>query len=208
MAPDLDDAVARLLKRGGGGRSSREVPLLVDLGAMAARDALKNALAGWVRVFAMGDWPADDVGAIALRLVRRLDFVRLQPEAGEVVRDVTTAVAAAQRAVDRAPDMLPAGNCDGCGAMVYGEAQAASALCVCGAAMVDIAYRREAMVRQADVLGTDKEIALTLAAIGRKVSDGTIRMWASRGRLEQRPGKLYRLSDVLALVAMRDARAS
>lgn len=206
MAGDLQDAVARLLRRGTGGHGGGEAPLLIDLGAMAVRDHLRNCLAGWVRDTAADDWPADDLAAMAFWLIRRMPMVRLLPQAGEMVRDVTMAVSRAQAAIDRRPDMLPAGPCDVCRAMVYAEAGTDVAACLCGTVMTGVTARREAMVRQADILGSPAEIAATLAAIGRRVSDGTIRKWASRGRLQQHGDGWYRLSEVLALVSERDAR--
>lgn len=208
MADDLDDAVARLLKRGEGHGGSRETPLLVDLAAMAARDQLRNCLSGWVSAVAMVAPPAGGIHGIALWLLNHMPAIRLLPQAGEMLRGITMAVTRASAAIDRRPGMLPAGACDGCGSMVYAEAAAESALCECGLPLTGISRRREAMVRQADVLGSPAEIVALLATIGRRVTEVNIRVWRQRGRVEQRPGGLYRLSDVLELVAQRDARAS
>ena len=68
-----------------------------------------------------------------------------------------------------------------------------------------------------DYLGTATYAAAILPGIGIHVSAGTIRVWASRHRLEVRvvvPAKyggedqpLYRLGDIIDLAVARDARA-
>lgn len=88
------------------------------------------------------------------------------------------------------------------------EPGADEATCGCGWVTRGIIAARAQRAAAADVLGTATEISDALARLGIRVSAGTIRMWgsASRARLVQRPGGVYAMSDVLALVSERDTR--
>jgi hypothetical protein len=305
IAEDLDDAVARLLKRGTGGgkRSGDDNPLPIDTGAMDVRDQLHNCLSGWVRVLietgrnswttsnststpsgssstcdasaprangadsaatsdtsAAGSasgtgaqpgttstgtspsrsgfpaanggtpdaggreqerngtsravtsdgaaaWPADTIASMAAWLAVRSRSIRQHEAAADIHDEVTSAVARAASVVDRKPDKVGAGECDLCGAQMWADGDADSAVCErCEAVVVSgVRDRRRQLVANADVLGSPPELSGALKHIGVKVSAGTIRMWASRGRLAQRPGGVYAMSDVMHLAARRTA---
>ncbi|HEX4018201.1 MAG TPA: hypothetical protein VHX15_15810 [Frankiaceae bacterium] len=214
IAADLDDAVARLLKRGSGGRSSSpEPPLPVDLAASAAADALRLELAVWTAAVAT---PSDvmlfssmtGIRPLATLLARRLASLRQHPAAGRAHRDITAAVHRALAVIDRQPDRAPAGLCPLCRVELFAEVGADTATCpACGYAVTGLRARLRARAAAADVLGTAGEISAMLERIGIRVPRGTITSWASRGRLGTR-GKagLYALSDVLALQAQATTR--
>jgi hypothetical protein len=216
IAADLDDAVARLLRRGGGGprASGHEVPLPLDLGASDAKYELRNTLSGWIRVIfetrpdAVRVWPPDTVAGMARWLAERLDVIRQHEAATEMHDEITEAVARARAIVDRQPDKIGAGACDLCGAQMWADGDSDSAVCErCEAVIVTgVRDRRRAMAAAADVLGSAGEISGALAKIGIQVPRGTITSWASRGRLAARPGGVYAMSEVLALASARTAR--
>jgi hypothetical protein len=211
IAPDLDDAIARLLKRGSGGKSSNpEPPLPIDMAASDAADLLRLELAVWSASVA----PPDDMPPMVLRirdlarhLARHLDGLRQHPDAGRAKRDISTAVHRALAVVDRLPERAPAGLCDNCGRQLLAELGADSVTCACGMTLLALQDRRRERAAAADVLGTAAEISGALERIGIRIPRGTITSWASRGRLVPRPGGAYALSDVLALHAQKGNHA-
>ena len=225
MAPDLEDAVARLMRRGNGGHGGREVPLLVDPGAMAARDALKNTLLTWTRVFVTDEWPSDDIASIAFWLVRRLDRIRLHPAAGEMASDVHREVERAQRAIDRKPDSMYAGPCPRCGADLLGEPGVSVITCSCGA-HCEVSDQQDAMMSALwDMLGSVQWCVTAAGACGVRIPEGTAYSWIQRSQLVAHgsrpsmregapPVPLYRFGDMIELAARgprgtkRAARAS
>ena len=84
IAPDLDDAVARLLKRGSGGRRSEtEAPLPVDLAASDASEKLRAWLRRMVveQVTMAAEIPPGDIRTMARWLLRRLGDIRTHYDA-------------------------------------------------------------------------------------------------------------------------------
>jgi len=216
IASDLDDAVAKLLVRGGGGRRSEaHAPLPVDMAASEAADELRTELARAVGmvIYAWPPRPSDPplipghptVNA-ARWLLARLDDLRQHPRGGEAHRGILAAVHRAVQAVDRLPERAPAGLCDNCGRQLLAELGADSVTCACGMTALALQEKRRERAAAADVLGTAAEISGALARIGITVPRGTITSWASRGRLLPRPGGAYALSDVLALHAQAKAK--
>ena len=205
ITADLDDAVARLLKRGGGGRRTEaEAPLPLDVAASNAASSLRLELAVWSATVApMSELPpiVPRIRDLARYLARHLSEVRQHPRAAIAHRDIRAAVHRALAAVDRKPERAPAGLCDNCGRQLLAELGADSVTCGCGMTALALQDKRRERAAAADVLGTAGEISGALARIGIIVPRGTITSWASRGRLAPRPGGVYALSDVLALHA-------
>jgi hypothetical protein len=208
IASDIDDAIARLLKRGTGGKSSQtEAPLPLDLGASDAADELHTVLTGWSGALLMtGEaWPYD-TRSLAYWLLARLDRIRQNHQTPAIYPRFRTALHAAIRVIDRLPERVPAGHCAECGAQLLAELGADEVTCRCGVLTTALRATRRERAAAADILGTATEISGALEQLGIRVDAGTIRTWASRGRLAQRPGAVYAMSDVLALCAQRDSR--
>jgi hypothetical protein len=217
ITPDLDDAIARLLKRGSGGRRSEtEAPLPVDLAASDAATMLKVCLFHWVSVIVLPwpagqpcapeDAPAHTIESMARWLAVRRGRIRQHARAAGAHREIRTAVHRALAVIDRPAERAPAGMCDNCGRQLLAELGADTVRCGCGMTALALQDKRRERAAAADVLGTAGEISGALARIGIMVPRGTITSWASRGRLVPRPGGVYALSDVLALHAQSQAR--
>jgi hypothetical protein len=202
IAPDLDDAIARLLKRGAG--PGGEVPLPLDVAASEIAAALRGLLGAWTGAHGR------DIRAMALALLRRGQWIHQHEQAPALLAELTALLRRAIAVTDRLAERVPAGTCPGCGTPLYAELGADEVRCRCGVLTAGLTAKRRERAAAADVLGDATAISGALAAIGIRVSAGTIRMWASRGRLTQRPGgqHWYAMSDVLVLVAQRDSRAA
>lgn len=199
IAGDLDDAVARLLKRGSGGRSSSpEPPLPVDLGASSAAAELGVILRFWS--VDLGGQIAT-IASMAKWLAAHLAQARQHPHAPRMLAEVRRAVSGALAVIDHQPERAPAGQCEACGQQLLAELGADEVRCGCGQLTTALQDKRRQRAAAADVLGTAAEIHGALKAIGINIPRGTITSWASRQRLLPRPGGAYALSDVLALHA-------
>ena len=158
----------------------------------------------------MTDYPADTVPAMAAWLAQRMDRIRQHEAAAQIVAGVTGAVRAAQRAIDRPPSRVYGGPCPQCGADLLGQPGEPTVTCPgCGTGY-NLATRRAVMegqlrIRLADTLGTPDWCTTAASACGLHVTAAIIRVWASRRRLAQRPGGLYRFGDIAALIDERDA---
>ena len=210
IAPDLDDAVARLLRRGGGGKSaSPEPPLPFDIAASDAAAALKNEVGSWARIVAetwtdsVMDWPADETASIARWLGGRMRVIRNAQWSPDMLHGVRAAVDRALAVVDRKPEMVPLGACPQCGRDLAAELGSDEALCSCGYWTAGIIARHRERARQADKLMTPSELSAALAACGYTVAPGTISSWGTRGLIERRPGGYYRLVDAIDRAARR-----
>lgn len=207
IAPDLDDAVARLLKRGSGGpRSETETPLPVDLAASDIRRDLQDELYRWCRVLRAPSWSWGTLPDMTHWLVRHLGDVRQHPRAAEMLDGIREDVSRALAVIDRPAERAPAGQCQACGAQLLAELGADTVTCNCGQVKINLLADRMNRAAAADVLGSAAAISDALKAIGIIVPRGTITSWASRQRLLPRPGGSYALSDVLALHAQSQAR--
>jgi hypothetical protein len=206
IAPDLDDAVAKLLRRGSGGRRSEaDAPLPVDLAASDAKADLQH----WLDYCALSTWrratdaayPSGGIASRATWLAAHLTVVRQHPYAGKMLDKLREQVRRALAVVDRKPERAPAGLCDNCGRQLLAELGADSVTCACGMTVLALQDKRRERAAAADVLGTAAEISGALTKIGISIPRGTITSWGSRGRLTMRPGGVYAMSDVLALHA-------
>lgn len=220
IGEDLDIALMRLSKIGGGGKRTGAVPLLYDPRASTAAAALRTALVGWVRVAhessgahgASEALPADTLSAMAQWLLERVERLRHHEAAGEAVRDITGAVQHALRIVDRPPERWYAGICgadmadhDWCHEDLYAPVKAAVIQCPACRAVWDVKERRTWLLRQAeDVLAHAALIAQALSALGTLATPVMISRWVSDGRLpdhgtDAAGRKLYRVGDVQTL---------
>ncbi|HEX6938705.1 MAG TPA: hypothetical protein VF158_04790, partial [Longimicrobiales bacterium] len=173
LTADLDVTLARQTSRTTVGRSA-VVPLPFDPRASEAAWVLRSALAGWVRQLQEHrpePWPADTPQDMAAWLSARLQRLVRHPAAPEAHGEITEAVRAAQRVVDRPQERRFAGYCD-CGAALYARPGAATVRCRhCDADPYQVATLREQMLQQAeDVLATATEIARAVTRLGHPVT--------------------------------------
>lgn len=205
LTADLDVTLARQTSRTTAGRSA-VVPLPFDPRASEAAWVLRSTLAGWVRQLQEHrpePWPADTPQDMAAWLSARLQRLVRHPAAPEAHGEITEAVRAAQRVVDRPQERRFAGYCD-CGAALYARPGAATVRCRdCDAAPYDVDERRQAMLAAvADQLMPAHQAAAALSGLVAPLSADLVRKWAERGQIDARgrdlAGRpLYRLSDVL-----------
>jgi hypothetical protein len=209
ISGDLDDAVAKLLRRGSGGpRSEIEAPLPIDLTAADARRSLSGCLMTWV--LRMQPAPGTvllGIPAMARWLCARLGIIRQYRDAPQLLDSMRSGVGYALAVIDRKPERAPAGNCGSCGAQLLAELGADEVTCQCGILTIALQDKRRDRAAAADVLGTAAEISGAMAKLGISIPRGTITSWASRGRLTARTPGVYALSDVLALHAQSQSRA-
>lgn len=163
--------------------------------------------------------------APAAYLELRLDGIRRTEWAGELAREITDAVRAGWRAVDRPDGRHFAGPCSpDCDGRLWHSADAATVRCPACGATYDVADRREWLLAAArDHEDTADRIASAISLwTGRRLTASTIRVWVHRGhlqavdRLEDRLERAvyggravarYRLGDVHDVLTRRDLPA-
>lgn len=225
VARDLDLTLSRQTSKTGGGRSS-VVPLVFDPRASEASYVLRSTIEAWTRAMAEGvtrrtgpacrscthpscrllvysRGPGDTLAGMAGWLSAGLRRLARHPAAQEAAEEIVTAVAAAQRIVDRRPDRQFAGRCE-CGAVLYARPGASTVQCRdCDADPVQVAGQLDQMrARVRDQLAHAYGVAALLARLDIKAPESTIRRWAKQGRLishgtDKRGRRLYRVGDVL-----------
>ncbi|MFF4417502.1 hypothetical protein ACFYY8_33675 [Streptosporangium sp. NPDC001559] len=212
------------------GLTLRRTPLPWDQRAREARDVLRSALVGWVRVLLADDerpgptcqacdhpscvWiaasrtPTDTLPALARWLIQQRRALLAHPAVEEAVDELADAVRQARRAIDRPAATWYAGPCGvrDCTADLYARHGVRTIRCHTCRAAHDAAAREEWLLDQvADVLGTAAEIARALHGFHDRLTPAMIRGYAHRGRItakgENELGRpLYRVGDVLDLV--------
>jgi hypothetical protein len=195
-------------------------------GASNAAGELKATLVTWARIVASDTGAVltdrDDTTAAVARWLRQyVGWLRYHEAGQEAVDCICDAVAAAWRCVDRPADRLYAGRCD-CGADLYARLDASYVTCRAevhedGPLAWPVEERRRWLLRSAeDVLATTTEISRALTRYAQPVTPEAIRGYKARGRLVSKGERvengrvvpLYRLGDVLAIVAPEQEKAS
>ncbi len=155
----------------------------------------------WLTVYVAG--PDDTLESMARWLLAGRTRLLRHPAVEEVVDEITAAVRAAWRVVDRPADSLFAGKCATCQAGLYARPGAVRVRCrECGTGY-DVAAQWEAMRGQIeDQLLHSVMMGAVLRQLGVMVADSTIRYWAQKGRIvahgTDRSGRpVYRVGDVL-----------
>jgi hypothetical protein len=222
----------------GVGLAVRRAPLPWIEAAADARDVLKSALVGWWRELAgdalgpicaacehpscewvhLGRVPDDTLAGIARWLGRHTARLVGHAAAEEAVDEITTAVAKARHAVDRAADRIYAGPCDECGRDLYAKPDAITVACSCiddngQRTRYEVTERRNRMLSQVeDQLAHSVAMSSLLGLLGVRVPAPTIRYFAQKGRITEkgrdknnRP--LYRLGDVRKVANERKKEA-
>ena len=207
LAAELDITLARLGSRIAAGRSTT-IPLPYHPGASEAADVLRSALVGWVReIRREGEpWPADTPASMAAWLSARHSALTGHAAAKEAHGEITAAVRAAQRAIDRPPGRVYAGPCTQCSTPLYATAGAPTVTCrSCGTGH-SVEERREWMLDALqDHLAPAHQVAHILAQLVAPVRPDRVRQWAARGRIvphgRDAAGRpLYRVGDALELL--------
>lgn len=174
---------------------------------------LRNTLSTWCRLISeergrvLPD--ADTPGAVAGWLLHHTTWLRHQRAGHEAVEEITSAVRAVRKAVDRPAERIYAGPCQDCGGDMYGKPDAASVECRPCGLVYDVAEMLTWM--RAQVYGrlvTAKEGAMLLSRFGLETAQGTIDKWHFRKRLtsssHDADGKrLYLFDDLVTLAAQR-----
>lgn len=210
LAAQLDITLAKQGSHASGGRSA-SIPLPYDPRATEAAFVLKSALVGWVRILVeahLEDGPADNLPAIGVWLLARVERLAMHYAAGEAVDEVCSAVRAGIRLVDRPAALWYAGPCsietsgEGCQADLYARPDAATVKCRACGTTYDVVQRRQWMLDAIDdALFHAAGLAHVLTSLGWACTAERIRQWASRGRVvahgcdgQGRP--VYRVSEV------------
>ncbi|MGI5153614.1 hypothetical protein [Microbispora sp. CA-102843] len=182
LADELDTALARQAKLGGGGgRGGAEQPLPYGYAASEALYVLRSTLVGWVRVLE-GDLrpigptcrtgclhgscrlitarnpPADTLPAMAGWLASRAETLRHMPEGPDAVDELTAAIVNAEAVVWPPGDHVYVGPCAGehhgapCGADLYAPPGAAQVTCRACGATYRVHQRRQWLLGEAEAV--------------------------------------------------------
>jgi hypothetical protein len=172
-------------------------------------------------------WPIPDptIGGMARWLTDRITGLAASPRAGRDYHAIRDAVDRCARVLDGPPATVYAGPCPACGTDLLGVPGAAIVKCrfvtqvtvngqpvLCGTA-VDVRVQQDAMrAVLEDRLFTAAQLVSMAAALGRPVSEHTVRSWVRRRQLVPRgewprehgePSATYRFGDMLDLAARR-----
>jgi hypothetical protein len=227
IEPDLLDAVARQLHHGHGKTMGSEPPLPYDPAASEARHALQLALGTAIWHLAGTAWPVDptSTGDMAGWLGDHMAELASYPRAARDYHAIRHAVDRCARVLDGPPATVYAGPCPACGTDLLAAPGAAIVKCrfvtqvtvngqpvLCGTA-VDVRVQQDAMrAVLEDRLFTAAQLVSMAAALGKPVSEHTVRSWVKRRQLVPRgewprehgePSATYRFGDMLDLAARR-----
>lgn len=213
LADDLDIALAKQGTKpqqdGTKHTKASEAPMPIDVRASEAGHVLRNTLTTWVRLIhgegSRRPLPEDTLTGMAAWLLPITGWLRGRDYGPEAIDEITDAVKQAKRAVDIPAVAVYVGPCE-CGSAVYARTGSPIGTCRDCGERWGVAEQREWMRAAADdMLMTAAEIARATSRDTALVSPGTIRSWASRGRLQAhghngRKQPLYRLGDALDLL--------
>ena len=138
-------------------------------------------------------------------LLGQVTWLRHHLAGAEAVEEITSAVNAVRRAVDRPAERIYAGPCKDCNGDMYGKPGAAQVECRPCGVFYDVAEMVAWMQDEArQRLVTAKEAIVLLGRFGLPLSQKTIEKWRQRERLfahpEPRDGvSLYKFDDVWRL---------
>jgi hypothetical protein len=232
LVEDLETTRARLSRTGGrsiGGGHSSERPLPWSEHAAEASGLLRSTLVSWVRVVVDERGvtaPRNTLEAVAVFLLRHVEWLRHHPDAAEVVDEIRFAVREARQAVDRAPDRWYAGRCGHvdleaqveaivmsgvppipCPEELYVREGADTVQCRTCSTEHNVERRRASLSRRIeDQLASARDLTTAVSNLVRPISMNTIRSWVLRKRLVEHGQTpegvaLYRVGDVLDLLA-------
>lgn len=207
-----------------GGAPSAETSLPWHEKAADARRVLHGLLVSWVRMCDeegvrhqdyRGGLPDDQLPSLSRWLLWRVDGLALHPAGPDAVDELTDAVAACWRLIDRRPDRRYAGPCDHCKTDLYSTRAHGDIQCQECGAIYNIEERRAWLLQAAEdsfvgTLVTAAEASERLSFLGLTIAVDTIGKWHTRSKLESHGqsigpprARLYLWEDVhrLALLA-------
>ncbi len=209
-----------------------ERPLPWDQRAAEATDLLRDTLSSWVQVVLDGGatrprmltGQSPRIAVMARFLLAHHERLRHHPDSPDAVDEIGHAVDQARRVTDRPPDRVYAGPCREewaeqetenergafcCVASLYARAAKGFVVCPNCHAEHDVEARRDwLLVMAEDQLATATHLSAALSRLGYALAPGTIRAWASKGRLvahgvNDRGHPLYRVGDVRELTVQQ-----
>jgi hypothetical protein len=171
---------------------------------------LRNTLGTWCRLIANERGrvlpTTDTPAAVSVWLLSHVEWLRHHRAGAEAVEEITSAVNAIRKAVDRPAERVYAGPCADCGGDMYGKADAVMVECrPCGLeySVADMVAWMHSELR--GKLVTAREATVLLGRMGIPVQQKTIEKWRQRDRLfdhgENRDGKLHYLFDDVWMLA-------
>lgn len=171
---------------------------------------LRGLLNTWCRLIAEErgkDLPEDHPAAVARWLLNQVTWLRHHRAGGEAVEELTDAVNAVRRIVDRPAERIYAGPCRDCGGDMFGKPGAVSVECrPCGLSY-DVAEMLEWMRGQVyGRLVTAREGVILLSRFGLPIPQKHIDKWHERKRLADHGNdsagkRLYLFDDLVTLAA-------
>lgn len=209
-----------------GAARGTETPLPWNEAAGDARRTLHGLLVTWVRFCEeervphqspKDGLPDDNLPALSRWLLWRVDGLARRDIGAEAVDEITNAVAACHRVIDRRPDRWFAGACNAitelggeCGESMYAISTSGNVKCHRCGALHDIGARRDWLLSEAeDHLADAVTISRAISWLGaERLSAALVRKWAERGRIVAKghtPGgrPLYRIGDIMDLMARK-----
>jgi hypothetical protein len=198
LLEDLEVTICRLDKlHDPTGRSGGEKPLPIRLHAMEARRDLNTTLASWAVHIAgrLGGLDRDTIWTelrLAAYLLRNLNTILTDPNAGMIADEVGYARRMAQKTIDKPEPRVFVGPCEFCEMDMYAHPSAAEVVCKnpdCGDEPYPIEARRRWLLGKAqDQLLTAIDMSRALAGLLPKektITASMLRGLARRGRLTQ-----------------------
>lgn len=221
LSNDLDLVLARLTAygdrmMGGPGANRKIIPF--DARASDVKNAMHAILVSWTRLCfeerpgINADWPADEIGHLAVFVLAQVEWLRHHEAGHEAVDEIRGAVERVRLVVDRPPDRWYAGACDQCGVDLYVRVGTFAAVCRCGSTY-DVPTRRSWLLDKAeDVLCNATDMSRALSNLDQPVTADRIWKWRERGQLleharDRRGRPLYRVGDIRDLLARAARRA-
>lgn len=198
-----------------GGAAGSEVALPLDVRAMDASRALRQALVMWVRFCdeeqvrhqsPLEGLPKDDVVSMSRWLLWRVDGLGLSDMGWDAVSELTRAIGKCRMVIDRPAEKQYAGPCE-CGRDLYAKPKAKVTRCRSCEREYDVEEMRDWMRKATEGrLVTALEGSTLLGRFDLPTAQKTIDSWHDRKRVVDH-GKspdgrwLYLMSDLIALAA-------
>lgn len=238
LVADLDDTIARLTSTAVGiGVASRsaETPIPYHQAASKLGVQLRRDVLNWAQRFAAANDHLEFVAATTQDMARWMamfpNLLAMHPEAGAMAACLLDRISEVRRMVDRRPDRVYVGPCDGagaddvkgvepCGSDLLAEPGLSWCRCnVCGREY-HVKQRRDWLLASLeDHMGNSAYVSMVVTGLGVKVSASTIREWVRRKKLrpaywappatpDGKPRPMYRVGDVVDVAAGRTVYAA